>query len=65
MANSLEIIPWSDFQKGIAPLWNSSDPSTIPIVNNPYHIIQYPQHMWHNSIILFHHQINHFFYIQI
>ena len=53
MPNSLEIIPWSDFQQGIAPLWNANEPSTIPIVNNPYHIIEYPQHLWHNSIVLF------------
>jgi hypothetical protein len=49
----LEIITWSNFQKGIAPLWKAEDPSTIPIVNNPYHIIQYPQHLWPSEIILF------------
>tara|TARA_B100000963_G_C22546420_1_gene634629 strand:- start:242 stop:892 length:651 start_codon:yes stop_codon:yes gene_type:complete len=48
----LEIIKWSEFQKGIAPLWKVK-PKTIPIFNNPYHIIQYPQHMWHTNIILF------------
>lgn len=53
MANErLEIITWSDFQQGIAPLWKAK-PNTIPIFNNPYHIIQYPQHMWHTSIVLF------------
>lgn len=53
MANErLEIITWSDFQQGIAPLWKAT-PNTIPIFNNPYHIIQYPQHMWHTSIVLF------------
>jgi|TARA_B100000073_G_scaffold348361_1_gene366707 GNAT superfamily N-acetyltransferase len=54
MANErLDVITWSDFQKGIAPLWKVEDPNTIPIFNNPYHIIQYPQHMWHYNIILF------------
>lgn len=49
----LEIISWSEYQKGIAPLWKIEDPSTIPIWNNPYYIVQYPQHMWHTDIILF------------
>jgi len=54
MANEkLEIISWSEYQKGIAPLWKVEDPSTIPIWNNPYNIVQYPQHMWHTDIILF------------
>ena len=48
----LEVIKWSEFQKGIAPLWKTK-PSTIPIFNNPYNIIQYPQHMWHTNIVLF------------
>lgn len=51
-SENLEIITWSDFQKGIAPLWKTT-PDLIPIFNNPYHIIQYPKHMWHTSIILF------------
>ena len=51
-SEQLEIINWSDFREGIAPLWKT-DPNTIPIFNNPYHIIQYPQHLCHNSIVLF------------
>ena len=54
MANEkLEIITWSEYQQGIAPLWKVEEPSTIPIWNNPYNIVQYPQHMWHTDIILF------------
>jgi len=53
LAERLEIIKWSEYQKGIAPLWKVEDPSTIPIWNNPYHIVQYPPHMWHTEIILF------------
>tara|TARA_Y100001972_G_scaffold127696_1_gene185414 strand:+ start:443 stop:1093 length:651 start_codon:yes stop_codon:yes gene_type:complete len=49
---TLEVIKWSDYQKGIAPLWNTT-PKNIPIFNNPYHIIEYPKHMWHTSIVLF------------
>jgi len=49
----LEIISWSEYQEGIAPLWKIEDPSTIPIWNNPYYIVQYPQHMWHTDVILF------------
>jgi GNAT superfamily N-acetyltransferase len=41
VTNRLNIIPWQEFQKGIAPLWNTKKPSTIPIFNNPYGIIQY------------------------
>jgi len=51
-SEKLEIIPWSNFQKGIAPLWKTK-PKSIPIFNNPFHIIEYPQHMWHTSIVLF------------
>jgi GNAT superfamily N-acetyltransferase len=49
----LEVISWSEFQKGISPLWNSDDPDTIPIFNNPYNIIQYPVEYWHEKIIYF------------
>jgi GNAT superfamily N-acetyltransferase len=35
-------IPFSEFQQGIAPLWrNESDPTSIPIYNNPYGIFRY------------------------
>lgn len=37
----LRVISWADFQKGIAELWKSDDPDTIPIINNPFRIIQY------------------------
>ena len=50
-SSTLEVIPWGDFQKGIAPLWNSSDPDTIPILNNPYRIIKYPLRDWQKKII--------------
>lgn len=49
----LELIPWSDFQKGIAPLWGQTDPTTIPIFNNPYGIIQYPESEWSDKILYF------------
>lgn len=50
---TLEIIPWSEFQVGIAPLWNVDDPATIPILNNPYRIIRYPVQEWRDRIIFF------------
>lgn len=50
MKTSLNIIPWKEFQVGIAPLWNSTNPKTIPIFNNPYGIIQYPIEQWKNII---------------
>lgn len=46
----LKIIKWSNFQKGIAPLWDSSEPQTIPIFNNPYGIIQYDVSDWKDII---------------
>ena len=49
----IELIPWEDFQRGIAPLWNQTSPSTIPIFNNPYGIIQYEECDWHEKIIYF------------
>jgi len=47
---SLEIINWKEFQKGIAPLWNSNNPKTIPIFNNPYNIIQYDISEWKDIV---------------
>ena len=49
----IEVIKWDEFQEGIAPLWNSSCPSSIPIFNNPYGIIQYPEEEWSEKIIYF------------
>jgi len=49
----LEIISWTEFQEGIAPLWHSTSPKTIPIFNNPYGIIQYCEEDWANKIIYF------------
>lgn len=49
----IELIRWEDFQRGIAPLWNQANPSTIPIFNNPYGIIQYEESEWHEKIIYF------------
>jgi GNAT superfamily N-acetyltransferase len=49
----IEVIPWCEFQKGIAPLWHSTDPATIPIFNNPYGIIQYDKKLWSSKIIYF------------
>jgi len=46
----LNIIPWNEFQIGIAPLWNSTNPKTIPIFNNPYGIIQLPIEQWKDII---------------
>lgn len=37
----IESITFEQFQHGIAPLWHTDDPSSIPIYNNPYRIIQY------------------------
>lgn len=40
----VEPIRFAEFQKGIAPLWYAdSDPASIPIYNNPYQIIAYPE----------------------
>lgn len=50
MKTKLNIIKWNEFQKGIAPLWNSSNPETIPIFNNPYGIIQYDKSHWKDII---------------
>lgn len=49
----LKVIPWSEFQHGIAPLWHSVEPTTIPIFNNPYGIIQYDKKDWTDKIIYF------------
>jgi len=48
--NRLNIISWQEFQEGIAPLWNAKDPTTIPIFNNPYGIIQYDISKWKDII---------------
>jgi GNAT superfamily N-acetyltransferase len=48
----LSIVTWDEFQEGIAPLWKVI-PSTIPIFNNPYSIIQYDESVWHTDIIYF------------
>ena len=48
----LEVIPWGEFQTGIAPLWKVT-PNSIPIFNNPYKIIHYDQSKWHTDIIYF------------
>lgn len=48
----LKLIPWVEFQKGIAPLWKVQ-PDTIPIFNNPYGIIQYSKQSWPTDIIYF------------
>lgn len=50
MKTKLNIIPWNEFQTGIAPLWNSTNPKTIPIFNNPYGIIQLPIEQWKDII---------------
>jgi len=47
---TLNVITWEEFQIGIAPLWNSSDPYSIPIFNNPYGIIQYHKSLWKDII---------------
>lgn len=49
----IEIIRWQDFQDGIAPLWKADIPSDIPILNNPYRIIQYPVETWRDDIVYF------------
>ncbi len=49
----IEIIPWADFQVGIAPLWKADNPANIPILNNPYQIIQYGVETWRDDIVYF------------
>jgi hypothetical protein len=49
---NLSLVTWDEFQEGIAPLWKVI-PSTIPIFNNPYSIIQYDESVWHTDIIYF------------
>jgi GNAT superfamily N-acetyltransferase len=49
----IQVIPWKSFQEGIAPLWKVEDPITIPILNNPFQIIQYPLAAWRDKIIFF------------
>jgi len=49
----LEIIPWREFQIGIAPLWKNQNPQTIPIYNNPFGLIQYSNNYLHQKIIYF------------
>jgi len=48
----IEVIPYDEFCVGIAPLWNQA-PNTIPIWNNPYYIVEYPQEQWSSDIIYF------------
>lgn len=49
----LEIISWGEFQEGIADLWKSENPKSIPIFNNPYNIIQYDKSVWQEKIVYF------------
>lgn len=49
----IEVIHWSEFQGGVAPLWKAENPADIPILNNPYQIIQYPIEQWRDDIIYF------------
>jgi len=49
----LKIIDFATWRQGIAPLWNRYDYEKIPIYNNPYNIIQYPQEDIHRSILFF------------
>jgi hypothetical protein len=53
MTMRLEVISWEEFQVGIAPLWRSDDPTNIPILNNPYRIIQYPLGEWPEQILYY------------
>lgn len=48
---SIEIIPWREFQKAIAPMWDVAKPSSIPIINNPYRVIRLPQESWPETIL--------------
>ena len=49
----IEVIPWKDFQVGVAPLWKTENPVDIPIVNNPYRIIHYAFDDWKSKIVYF------------
>jgi GNAT superfamily N-acetyltransferase len=49
----LKVIPWSEFAQGIAKHWRSENPSTIPIWNNPFGIVQYPRAQWATDILCF------------
>lgn len=49
--NIAKIIPFSEWQVGIAPLWSMEDrPHEIPIINNPFQIIQYPLADWPEKV---------------
>jgi hypothetical protein len=48
---SVEVIPWREFQNSIAPMWGIDDPATIPIINNPYRVIQFDPSRWTSNII--------------
>lgn len=49
----IRAIPFSEWQIGIAPLWKVEEPSTIPILNNPFRIIQYNLPDWRSRILFF------------
>lgn len=48
-----QIIPWTEFQPAIAPIWNVDDPTTVPILNNPYRVISYALEEWPTRIVHF------------
>lgn len=49
----IEIIPWSDFQNEIAEMWGVDNPISIPIINNPYRVIDYPLEQWRDEMLYF------------
>lgn len=48
-----EFISFPKWQEGIAPLWRVDDPTTIPIINNPFQIISYELKDWPKKILFF------------
>ena len=49
----LKVIKWIEFCEGIADHWQSTDPQSIPIYNNPYGIIDIPTERIAHDMIYF------------
>jgi hypothetical protein len=50
MNEFIEVIDFREFAEGMKEHWHG-DPVHTPVFNNPYSIIQYPQHLWSTDII--------------
>lgn len=49
MTATIRPITFAEWREKIAPMWDV-EPQSIPIVNNPYRVIQYPVGEWHHRI---------------